>query len=177
MGTLSCSSFHKKVFLNRSGHLGIEMPLAVVVQRKQVVFFGHVAPARWQGGQRWWLVKNGLMKREKWKAKSENLPYESEKWKVTLWKQPSPSQTSPRAPPTSPCLTPRWCQRGKPDCNYDHALGMWVELICVLSTLHFNSLFYFNISILSFISTHQFLYFNIFIGPRSDLSLPMSVTD
>ena len=80
VGTLSYSSFHKKVFLNRSGHLGIEMPLAVVVQRKQVVFFGHVAPVRWQGGQRWILVKNGLMKREKWKAKSKKLPYG--KWKV-----------------------------------------------------------------------------------------------
>ena len=42
--------FTKKVFLNRSEHLGIEMLLAVVVQRKQVVFFGHVAPAPWQGG-------------------------------------------------------------------------------------------------------------------------------
>ena len=162
MGTLSCSSFHKKVFLNRSGHLGIEMPLAVVVQRKQVVFFGHVAPAEEDRHDDWWKMALWKGKSEKQKVKSYLM--ESEEWKVTLWKQPSPSQTSPRAPPTSPCLTPRWCQRGKPDCNYDQALlGMWVELICVLSTLHFNSLFYFNISILSFISTHQFLYFNIFI--------------
>ena len=110
----------------------------------------------------WW--KMALLKGKSEKQKVKSYLMESEKWKVTLWKQPSPSQTSPRAPPTSLCLTPRWCQRGKPDCNYDQALlGMWVELICVLSTLHFNSLFYFNISILSFISTHQFLYFNIFI--------------
>ena len=109
----------------------------------------------------WWKVALWKGKSEKQKVKSYLM--ESEKWKVTLWKQPSLSQTSPQAPPTSPCLTPRWCQRGKPDCNYDHALGMWVELICVLSTLHFNYLFYFNISILYFISTHQFLYLNIFI--------------